>query len=78
MENPFVKLVREGEEPSVEKETELSYQEERMSPEDKEKRLAEFREWRAQVETGMKMEAHPDDAEQLEKIDEEIRKLEQK
>lgn len=57
--------------------TQLTPSVEEMTPEDKEKRLAELRDWKAQVETGMSTESHPDDAEQLEKIEEEIRKLEQ-
>lgn len=78
MYNPFVKLVKEGEDPSTEETgDELLHREERTSPDDKEKELTRLREWRAQVEAGMKSEPHSDDPEQLDKIDELIRKIEQ-
>ena len=44
---------------------------------DKEKELARLREWRREVEFGTKMESVPQDREQLDKIDEQIRRLEQ-
>lgn len=73
MENPFLKLANSEE--IVESED--STREEPMTLEDKEKRLADLREWKMQVETGMRDDPHSDDPEQLEKIDELIRKIEQ-
>lgn len=76
MNNPFVKLVREGE--AMEEDNgELVPSAEPMTPEEKQNRLEELKEWRRQVEVGLSQESHPDDAEQLEKIDELIKKLEQ-
>ncbi len=64
MENPFVKLVRE----------EFPSEPESVS---KEEALKKLREWRKQVEMGMNMERTREDAQQLEIIDEQIRKIEQ-
>lgn len=82
MYNPFVKLVSKKEEPAVEENpaedyTNLTPSAEPMTPEEKQQRIAELRKWRGQVEAGMNSETHRDDAEQLAKIDEVIRKLEQ-
>ena len=67
MENPFVKLVREGDENSDDDYTKLTPSAESMIPEDKQKRLADLRMWRDKT----------DDMEEVDRIDNEIRKLEQ-
>ncbi|OGN09321.1 MAG: hypothetical protein A3C61_01555 [Candidatus Yanofskybacteria bacterium RIFCSPHIGHO2_02_FULL_39_10] len=68
MENPFKKFFHEDSELAPPR---------RMEPEEKAKRLAELKEWKRQVEVGASMERVPDDMEQIDKIDEEIRRLEQ-
>ena len=75
MENPFVKLAKK-EEGSMDDNSELSPSAEPMTSEEKQKRLAELRQWKSEVEGGMKMEPHRDDPEMLDRINEEIKKLE--
>lgn len=68
MKNPFETISHEDSELAPPK---------RMEPAEREKRLIELREWKKQVEVGASMERVKDDAERIDKIDEEIRKLEQ-
>ena len=61
----------------IEDELELIPSTESITPEDKQKRLAELREWRRQIEVESSPVTGQDEIEQIDKIEEEIRKLEQ-
>ena len=77
MENPFAKLVREGEEDSSGDYTRLTQSAEKMTSEDRQKRIGELKEWKKQVEAGMGMDPVSDDVEKIDMIDKEIHRLEQ-